>query len=252
MAVRASGSAVRLPGAPINERFSPSFVGSAPSFLRSSECASEWPVPTDQAIRSRVVTLILCSVHPFVSSLICFLFHGLSFVVRSSTRSSLPPAPSVAFVARAAFGPRYELSTTSLHPCPFWYVIRPTCDRRVRPDDSAHIPSCYFPLQFSFCLSLWDSRRRKRCSRCVVHRSSVESRSSLTPPYHDSIRSRSPDHVFHFNLCHYPSVRPFVSVHSRQAAHANYSPAVSICNIQGTARNHSSYRTSLHSAPSVL
>ena len=199
------------------------------------------------------MTLILCSVHPFVSSLICF-FIPRAFVRRPLVHPFIPPpAPSVAFVARAAFGPRYELSTTSLHPCPFWYVIRPTCDRRVRPDDSAHISSCYISLQFFFCLSLWDSRRRKRCSRCVVRRSSVESRSRLTPPYHDSIRSRSPDHVFHFNLYHHHSVRRFCRCsRSQQAAHAEAHLVVSICNIQGTERNHSRYHTSLHLARSAL
>ena len=45
---------------------------------------------------------------------------------------------------------------------------------------------------------------------------------ALTTSYRDSIRSRSPDHVFYFNLCRLLSVRPSVTIHSRRAPHTSY------------------------------
>ena len=46
----------------------------------------------------------------------------------------------------------------------------------------------------------------------------VQNRSRLTPSYRGSVRSRSPDHVFHFNLYHHHSVRPFLSPFSFPAS----------------------------------
>ena len=199
---------------------------------------------------------ILCSVHLFVVPPISF------FIPRafrsSSTRPRVhpsPPAPSVAFIACAAPGHRHdELSTASFHPRPLWYVNRPTRVRRIHPDDVAPHPPVAIFLFDSLSICLYGVLVGKNgASGTQFMGPLVESRSRLTPSYRDSVRNRSPDHVFHFNLYHHHSVRLFCRrSRSQQPSHVKSLLVVSICNIQGTERNHSRYHTSLHLARSAL
>ena len=120
----------------------PPSLRSGESVLPSAPCG---PFPPIRPFVFFVTLHILCSVHLFVLPLISFFIPRAfrSSSTRPRVHPSLP-APSVAFIACAAPGPRHdELSTASFHPRPFWYVTGPTRVLRIHPDDVAFTSSCY-------------------------------------------------------------------------------------------------------------